>query len=327
MHKYLPSWLRWGGRCNDIASTISSFVSVSHPPEQEDPEAQHIVSNLLRLHTELFLLSDLRPCDIINALFGELVEQCTRTVGESITTRVMSCPEIIQILPSIRSICAKAENHLESHWADLICGTDDESHDENSVYDRFVKFPYLDNYVALTRLELGAIQTVDTSPLHRIAFIGSGPLPMTSLQLCHTLPGNIEVLNVDHDSLAISQSKSLCARLGTWGKGMKFLCTEAGACDLREFGIVYLAALVGCGQEEKESFLIQIAANMRDGATLVIRSAHGLRKVLYAEFDPTTEVVRRCLDVQLVVHPYNNVVNSVIIGRVKQASVDSLGPV
>jgi nicotianamine synthase len=28
-------------------------------------------------------------------------------------------------------------------------------------------------------------------------------------------------------------------------------------------------------------------------------------------------VVRSCLDVQLVVHPYNHVVNSVVIGRVR----------
>jgi nicotianamine synthase len=63
---------------------------------------------------------------------------------------------------------------------------------------------------------------------------------------------------------------------------MTFLLTEAGACDLREFDVVYLAALVGCGQQEKEKLLNLIVANMRDGATLVIRSAHGLRRVLYA---------------------------------------------
>jgi len=33
----------------------------------------------------------------------------------------------------------------------------------------------------------------------------------------------------------------------------------------------------------------------------------------------------RCLDVKLVVHPYNQVVNSVIVGRVKRTSADSGG--
>lgn len=35
------------------------------------------------------------------------------------------------------------------------------------------------------------------------------------------------------------------------------------------------------------------------------------------EFDATTSGVSACLDVCLVVHPYNHVVNSVIIARVK----------
>jgi nicotianamine synthase len=35
------------------------------------------------------------------------------------------------------------------------------------------------------------------------------------------------------------------------------------------------------------------------------------------EFDASTEAVLACLDICMVVHPYNHVVNSVIIGRVK----------
>jgi nicotianamine synthase len=35
------------------------------------------------------------------------------------------------------------------------------------------------------------------------------------------------------------------------------------------------------------------------------------------EFDATTNAVSACLDVCMVVHPFNHVVNSVIIARVK----------
>jgi len=153
---------------------------------------------------------------------------------------------------------------------------------DGTVYDRLVKFPYFDNYVDLTRLELGVIQAMQKDAIHNIAFIGSGPLPLSSLQLSNILPGNVKVLNIDHNPTAFSQSRTLCARLGTRGAGLELLCTEAGACDLREFDIVYLAALVGCGQEGKERLVIQTVANMRKGAVLVIRSAHGLRRLLYA---------------------------------------------
>jgi len=44
----------------------------------------------------------------------------------------MSSEQIIKILPSIRRICADAETRLESHWADVISGTDIEDYDEDS---------------------------------------------------------------------------------------------------------------------------------------------------------------------------------------------------
>ncbi len=65
---------------------------------------------------------------------------------------------------------------------------------------------------------------------------------------------------------------------------MEFRCSEAGAedCDLAVFDVVYLAALVGMTQEEKEKLLVDVVGKMREGSILVVRSAQRLRKVLYA---------------------------------------------
>lgn len=64
---------------------------------------------------------------------------------------------------------------------------------------------------------------------------------------------------------------------------MHFLCKEAKYLDhdLREFDVVYLAALVGTTQEEKEVVLTNVVARMREGGLLVIRTAHSLRTLLY----------------------------------------------
>ncbi len=56
------------------------------PPET--PEVQQIVSDIVRLHAQLSSLSNLRPCDKTNALFRELVVQCTQAVGETIASKV-----------------------------------------------------------------------------------------------------------------------------------------------------------------------------------------------------------------------------------------------
>lgn len=103
---------------------------------------------------------------------------------------------------------------------------------------------------------------------------------------------------------------------------MSFVCTSAGnpEVDLTNFDVVYLAALVGSSQEEKEKVLVNVVKGMPVGALLVVRSADRLRRLMYPAFDPSSKVVRTYLDVCAVVHPYNHVVNSVVIGRVRDRS-------
>lgn len=64
---------------------------------------------------------------------------------------------------------------------------------------------------------------------------------------------------------------------------MKFLNAEAGSedVDLTDFDVVWLAALVGAGQEDKEEIVVQVVRKMKKGSLLVLRGAWGLRSVLY----------------------------------------------
>lgn len=143
-------------------------------------------------------------------------------------------------------------------------------------------------------MELSALYAINPIPPGKIAFIGSGPLPLSSLCLSHALSNGhaahkqtqtqlITVLNIDNNPQAISQSSALVKSLGTKAKGMQFLCREAGTSplNLKAFDIVYLAALVGMTQEEKERVLIHVVRGMRVSTLLVIRTAHGLRSLLY----------------------------------------------
>jgi hypothetical protein len=100
---------------------------------------------------------------------------------------------------------------------------------------------------------------------------------------------------------------------------MEFICAEATSPtkDLAEFDVVYLAALVGISQAEKEGIMLQVVDRMRPGALLVVRSAWGLRTCLYPEVDLATEGLRKRLECCVVVHPYGQVVNSVIVARVR----------
>ncbi|KAI9047401.1 hypothetical protein LZ554_008846 [Drepanopeziza brunnea f. sp. 'monogermtubi'] len=295
----------------------------STPPSPGDLQAEGLISEVVDIYQQLLALeADLKPCTVINELFGRLVGLSIQTVSEAVTNKVLSDARIASILPKLHQICSTAEYHLEFHWASYISG-DDASSSPEEVQSRLEQFPYYANYTDLTRMELSALSSLASpaSRLRKFAFIGSGPLPLTSLCICSsTSPAPpTTVFNIDIALPAITLSSQLSQRLGPLGAGMSFAHAPAGdsSTDLRGYEVVYLAALVGGSQEAKEEALGQVVARMSAGALLVVRSAERLRRLMYPTFDPTTPRVLRHLDICLAVHPYNHVVNSVIIGRVK----------
>jgi len=203
------------------------------------------------------------------------------------------------------------------------------------VHKRLQDFPYYQNYVDLTRLELAALYAI-TSPssclIQKIAFIGSGPLPLSSLCLRDALnskdspfgmplqlttsflgmdkmeavstKGELEqitIMNIDRDREAIEQSRKLCQALGVKGIGMEFFCAEIGGAEkieeedhradggknnrsehgLQGYDVVFLAALVGENQEQKEMVVEEVVGRMKEGSILAVRSAQGIRGLLY----------------------------------------------
>jgi nicotianamine synthase len=148
-------------------------------------------------------------------------------------------------------------------------------------------------------MELSALQLVSRFPISRVAFIGSGPLPMSSLCLLDALDEpELAILNIDHDAASISQARTLCEKLGrgevrAGGEGiragirgggrMQFLQTSADSpsLDLACFDVIIVAALVGQTQDEKEDILQNLVKNVDVGALVVVRTAVGLRGLLY----------------------------------------------
>ena len=141
-------------------------------------------------------------------------------------------------------------------------------------------FPYFSNYIALTRLESAVIFANLDTPLKHIAFIGSGPLSLTSLCYAQQLP-SVQIHNIDHDGDAIRISSSLACSLECANR-LTFSCESAtSSTSLENFDVVYLAALVGSSSEEKLAVLQKVVDRMRHGALVCIRSAHSLRGLMY----------------------------------------------
>ncbi|KAF7942778.1 uncharacterized protein EAE97_006232 [Botrytis byssoidea] len=330
-------------------SSSSKFSSASFTPGVEtkevlknipNPQAEVYIQKILSLHTQLSQLTDLGPSPVANALFSELVGTCITVVPDLNSKLVLNDPRISSILPTLREICSTAEACMESHWAKAISNaqTYEDAHRVLST------FPYDKNYEHLTRFELAAISSTGftLSPSTSIAFIGSGPMPLTSLCILSALSSNhmtynitltssipsvapapqypTTITNIDSNPLANTQAQALCESLGGLpSTAMKFITSLAGSndLDLSSYEIVWLAALVGGIQEDKESILQNVVRKMRKGSLLVMRGAWGLRSVLYCDFDVTTPAVTEHLDICVRMDPFGDVVNSVIVGRVR----------
>jgi len=81
---------------------------------------------------------------------------------------------------------------------------------------------------------------------------------------------------------------------------------------LKDYEVVFLAALVGMDKEDKVRVIDHLAKYMAPGALLMVRSAHGARAFLYPVVDSCD---LRGFDVLSVFHPTDEVINSVVIAR------------
>jgi hypothetical protein len=143
-------------------------------------------------------------------------------------------------------------------------------------------------------MELSAINLCTPSPPKKFAFLGCGPLPLTSLCIVEQLGGlpslisshtaqAILVHNIDQSALAFTTAQILCRKLNVPYSTMSFAIDDADDLkeDLRAFDVVYVAALVGSTATEKRKIFSTVMKKMKSGALLVVRSATGLRSLLY----------------------------------------------
>lgn len=276
--------------------------------EAQNQEVAALVEKIAGLHAAISKLPSLSPSAEVDALFTDLVTAC---VPASPVDVAKLGPEAQAMREELIRLCSAAEGHLEAHYADMLAAFD-------SPLDHLARFPYYGNYVNLSKLEYDLlVRYVPGIAPTRVAFVGSGPLPFSSLVLAaHHLPDAV-FDNYDRCGAANERARRLFrgadeglgARMAFHTADVATLTGELGAYD-----VVFLAALVGMAAEEKAGVIAHLGAHMADGAALVVRSAHGARGFLYPIVD-LEDIRRGGFDVLAVYHPDDEVINSVIVAR------------
>lgn len=254
---------------------------------------------IVHVTDELAALPDLRPGPRTNALFGELVGAVLAApYGQA--QDILAHPEVDRRRDTIRDLSARGETALEHAWARRIV-------DDPDPAVALRAFPYLDNYDRLTALEVRLLRRSGAAPTS-VAVLGCGPLPLSALGYADAL--GAPVVGLDRDPAAVALAREVSGRIGA--TAVRFEQADAADVDLADHDAVVLAALVGESPSAKAVILREMAATMRPGTTLLARSARGLRTLLYPPMDlgamPGFEVLE-------VVHPADDVVNSVVVAR------------
>ena len=204
----------------------------------------------------------------------------------------------------LQSICIQGEFQLELFYAQSIadCTSVEKGYlfleaarnllliTLNKANKALQAFPYLDNYFDLIHLELNNLAAVSKA-IQRVIFIGSGPLPLTSLCFSKFQKdlacSRISFLNIDRDPQAIRLSQAVCTSLGE--TEIEFRCEDANwlrQTDLSVFDLVFLGAAVGNTSADKLDIVSKLTRRMGFGARLIVRSTSGLKTLLYPVGNP-----------------------------------------
>jgi nicotianamine synthase-like protein len=278
----------------------------ANPQALEHDSADVTARTLQQLHRQLADRPDLHPCPEVDGLFGDLVRLVLATPLDD-EARLLDDAGVVAIRGGLHALCSEGEYQLELAWARRIVASP-------SPRDELERFPYVDNYRQLTRMELNLLASVADAdrPARRVAFVGSGPLPLSSLLVAAEL--GLPVDNLDCDAEAVALGERLAAALGPAPASLTFRQADVTHTDLRGYDVVILAALVGASGPEKRAILGHLAASMSPGAVLLARSARGIRSLLYPPIDPAA---LDGFELQAVVHPVDEVVNSVVLARAR----------
>ncbi|XP_019096437.1 PREDICTED: nicotianamine synthase 1-like [Camelina sativa] len=150
----------------------------------------------------------------------------------------------------------------------------------------------------------------------KIAFVGSGLIPLSPIILAKTRLPNTMFHNFDIDPQANALASRLISGDPDLSTRMIFHTTDLLKMTkevLSDYDVVFVAALVGLDKKAKVKAIEHLEKHMAPGSLLMLRSRHGLRAFLYHIVDPCD---LKGFEVLTIYHPMTNaVVNSVVVAR------------
>ncbi len=198
------------------------------------------IEQITAVHSGLSHAKSIKPTPVINAHFSSLVD-IVQNSDSVISNKILNNPKIKKIKKELRSISAQGEYELERAWADVLVHSKD-------IWRDIEQFPYIENYKSMTDYEMNDINScIAHDKTHRVLFIGSGPLPLSSIYMAKK--HNLLVDNVEIDSYAHSISRKIIHKLKLDSHINSIHSDILNIKDFSKYNLIYVAALAGADEK------------------------------------------------------------------------------
>jgi len=182
--------------------------------------------------------------------------------------------ETTGVLAKSQQLYGQYETFLEESFVNVILHSGDiDLLDPNNITQN-----YLMRYRNLTANE---VALADIKPEDRVLFIGSGPLPISAIEIARQTGCQIDC--VEHFADKADTSRAVIDHLGM--SGQVHVYTAEG----QEFPVSnYSVILVGVLAQPKQEIINHIEQNTQEGVRVLARTTEGIREFIYPEAEFTT---------------------------------------
>lgn len=231
-------------------------------------ESERLKKELIRIRDQMRKNNSIEASKEYDPLIGELRKLLVGNID--FIEKILADTQIKPIREEIQKFIAKSFYSVEKYWASEISGA-------HSPIDAIKEFPDYGEYQERTYFELN---TASKKDVKRVLFVGSGPVPITPILLAYK---HINIDCIDISQEACDLAKVLTTKLGLL-EYIRFIVTDIlNFQSFDGYDIIWVAVLVGESNKEKSRIIRHICKHLCPGQSLVLRTAFGPGRLLYAE--------------------------------------------
>jgi hypothetical protein len=215
-------------------------------------------------------LAILSPEDLYR-LYQLLDDIAHLEVGDHLGELILTDPDIIRVLPAIRSYYSAFFSLHEVHVVETLLEADD-------PWEAVESYPLYPRYEVLIR---NHVEILKLSPQKTLAFIGCGPLPLSLILLCRQY--GMKSIGLDNDQVSVTLAKRCIATL-EMEDDIKIVHGDESLLEELDWDCVVVSGLA----EPKGRIFqnLRLILKKKGALPVIYRTYSGIRAVLYLPAQP-----------------------------------------